>query len=236
MPKPSPLWYPTSLQEQAAWHIVFNDQAQATGLIYGLTQDEIDQIKLDKDMVVFLAAAINTLDNYDEAIRAFRKDVMESSVDGGTPTFPSNISFTATVGVPRGIWERVIKYADRIKASSGYTIAVGESYGIVPSTPTPISPTLVQPEVQLTAAAHGFLYSVLVSKREESDSWQIFQRNAGDGGPYQMAATGTGKSIDITYSPTDPEKPVQLEVYVQLRKNNENYGQPSEINLVTVNP
>ncbi len=39
-----------------------------------------------------------------------------------------------------------------------------------------------------------------------------------------------------TKTPSTPGNPVQLQVYVQLRKNNENYGQPSEIGLVTVNP
>ena len=65
---------------------------------------------------------------------------------------------------------------------------------------------------------------------------QVWQRNADSGGAYQLAATGTGKALDITYSPTTPGSPVQLQVYVQLRKNNENYGQPSEIGLATVNP
>lgn len=234
MPKPSPLWYPTNLQDQAAWHVVFAAQATADGTAYGLTAGEVTQIEADKDMVVSLAATMNTIDAYVDSVRAFRKDVLESPINGGTPTFPANMILTLADEVPRGIWERVIKFADRIKASAPYTISVGESYGIVPSSPDPIAPTLVQPTVDTSAALHGYLYKVLVSKREEADSWQVFARPAG-GGAWQLAATATGKIVEIIYDPGEITGSIQLEVYVQLRKNNENYGQPSEINLVTVN-
>ena len=93
----------------------------------------------------------------------------------------------------------------------------------------------MQPTIDLTAALHGYMYSVVVSRREDSDAWNVMVRHAG-GGSWQLAATGTGKSLDIVYSPTTPGDAVQLEVYVQLRRSNANYGEPSEIGLVTVNP
>ena len=169
-------------------------------------------------MVVFLAAAANTIDAYVDSVRSFRKNVMEQSVDGTTPAFPATLVITPPTAVPRGIWERVIKYADRIKASAGYTNAIGESYGIVPSSPDPIAPTLVQPDVALSAAKHDYLYTVVVSKREEADSWQLFTRPAG-GGAWQLSASATGKSVDVTYNPGTATGSIQLEVYVQLRKS-----------------
>jgi hypothetical protein len=236
MPRPSFLWYATNLQEQAAWHVVFNKQAQIDGTTYGLTSGEVDQIKSDMQMVVALAAAINALETYDGVLRAFRKGVMELAIDGTTPTWPGNLVVTSAADVPRGIWERVIDYADRIKASAGYTNAVGESYGIVGVSPSAPVPAAVKPDITLIEATHGFLYTVVVSKREDADAWQVFDRPANTGGAYRLAATGTGKSIDITYNPGTGTDPVQLEVYVQLRRNNANYGQPSEIGLVTANP
>ncbi len=235
MPRPSQLWYPTNLQDEAAWHIVFNAQAQTDGTSYGLTAAEVGQIKSDANMVVFLAAATNTIDTFVDTVRTFRKDVMELPVDGTTPSFPPTPGLSPAADVPRGIWERVTEYANRIKAAAGYTNAVGESYGIVGSKPEAPTPSLVQPEIDLSGALHGYLFSIVVSKREESDAWQVMVRPAG-GGSWELAATGTGKSLDITHTPATPGSPVQLEVYVQLRKSNENYGQPSEIGLVTVNP
>lgn len=236
MPRPSQLWYPTNLQDEAAWHIVFSDQAQIDGTSYGLTGGEVTQIQRDAAMVVFLAATANTLDTFVDTVRTFRKDVMELPVDGTTPTFPATPTITPAGDVPRGIWERVTEYANRIKASAGYTNAVGESYGIVGTKPDAPTPSLVQPEIDLSAAKHGYLFSVVVSKREESDSWQVWLRPADSVGAYELAATGTGKALDVVYSPATPGDPVQLQVYVQLRKSNANYGEPSEIGLVTVNP
>ena len=43
-------------------------------------------------------------------------------------------------------------------------------------------------------------------------------------------------SVNVVITPTTPDKPKQLQVRVQLLKNNENYGQSSDIVSVTVNP
>jgi len=236
MPRPSSLWYPTNLQDQAAWHVVFSKQADIDGTTYGLTAAEVTQIKNDKAMVVFLAEVTITLDTFVDTVRTFRKDVMELPVDGTTPTFPGTPTITPAADVPRGIWERVTEFANRIKASAGYTNAVGESYGIVGTKADAPTPGLVQPQIELAAAKHGYLFSIIVSKREESDAWQVWLRPADSGGAYDLAATGTGKALDVIYSPATPGDPVQLQVYVQLRKNNANYGEPSDIGLVTVNP
>jgi hypothetical protein len=51
-----------------------------------------------------------------------------------------------------------------------------------------------------------------------------------------VPTTATGKSVDVTYDPGQTTGPAQLDVYVQLRKNNANYGQMSDISVVTLNP
>jgi hypothetical protein len=45
-----------------------------------------------------------------------------------------------------------------------------------------------------------------------------------------------GKSCDVTLTPTTPGVPEKLQVVIQLKRNNENYGQPSDAVSVTVNP
>lgn len=56
------------------------------------------------------------------------------------------------------------------------------------------------------------------------------------GGEWTEIATGEGKSSDITITPTVPGDAEQVQIYVQLRKNNANYGQPSDPIYVTLNP
>lgn len=236
MPKPSPIWFPTNLQDQAAWMDNFNDQAQATGTTYGLTTAECDQIKDDRNMVVFLADVAVTMNSYNDYVRGFRLGVLEDAIDGTTPTFPANVGFSPPTAVPRGIWQRVIEFAARIKASAAYQPEVGEAYQIVGTSPAPISPSEVKPEILLSSAVHNYLFSIVVSRREDADDWVVFIR-AGNTSEYQQLGSYTGKSADITYNPGG-EVPgsVQCEVYVQLRRNNENYGQPSDPAFVTVNP
>lgn len=236
MPRPNPAWFPQNLQDQAAWMDNFNDQAQATGTTYGLTTPECDQIKDDRNMVVFLADVAVTLNSYNDYVRGFRNGVLEDPIDGTTPTFPANISFSPPTAVPRGIWQRVIEFANRIKASAAYQPEVGEAYQIVGGAPDPIAPGDVKPDIALSAAVHGYLFSIVVSKRYEADDWQVFVRpqNIVE---WQLQGSFTGKSADITFNPGG-EVPgaVQLEVYVQLRRNNANYGQPSDPAFVTVSP
>jgi hypothetical protein len=52
-----------------------------------------------------------------------------------------------------------------------------------------------------------------------------------------ILTTATGKSTDVVVGPTgEVPAPVQLQVRVQLRRSNQNYGEPSNIAQVTVNP
>ncbi|MBK9216155.1 MAG: hypothetical protein IPM59_11255 [Chloracidobacterium sp.] len=53
---------------------------------------------------------------------------------------------------------------------------------------------------------------------------------------WQNAGSFTGKTADITVSPINDGDPEQVEVRVQLRKNNENYANVSQTATVTVNP
>jgi hypothetical protein len=59
--------------------------------------------------------------------------------------------------------------------------------------------------------------------------------------PTYQAAVGkqetcSGKSADISITPTTPGDAEQIQVRVQLRKSNADYGQPSDPAYVTVNP
>lgn len=236
MARPSQLWYPTSLVARAAWHNVFSGQAQIDGTSHGLTAAECDQIKDDAAMVEFLKDVAGVLEAYNDNVRSYRKSVMEDPIDGTTPAFPANIGFTPPTAVPRGIWERVIEYAARIKASAGYTVAIGESYGIEGSSPAPAVPSEVKPTIVLAAAVHDYLFSIVVSGREDADAWEVWVK-PGLATEFQLVKTATGKSTDVTFNPgAEQPGPVQLEVEVRLKRNNAYYGQPSEIGRVTVNP
>ena len=60
-------------------------------------------------------------------------------------------------------------------------------------------------------------------------------RNTGTA-DWNNAGTFTGKSADLNVTPGEAAVPIQIDVRVQLRKKNANYGQLSQTATVTVNP
>ncbi len=236
MPRPSNLWFPYSLQDISGWFQNFFEQSSVSGTTYGLTLAEVQQIEDDNSVIQFMANAFVTMDAYFSNAREYRDLILELPVGQPVPPWPPNMALALPVVIPTGIYARVIDYAARIKASAAYTTAIGEAYAIVGTSPAPIAPGEVKPEISLSAAVHNYLFSIVVSNREDADAWQVWVK-PGLATEFQMVATATGKSTDVTFNPGF-EQPgsVQLMVYVQLRRNNADYGVPSEIGLVTVNP
>lgn len=107
--------------------------------------------------------------------------------------------------------------------------------GIVVPKGEGISPGSVKPTGDVSAAQNGYLFSVVVANRGESDQSEVQIRRAGSE-TWTTVKAFTGKSVDVTVSPTTPGQPEQIQVRIQLKKKNENYGQVSDAVSVTVNP
>jgi len=71
--------------------------------------------------------------------------------------------------VATGIFERTSDLIARIKVTPNYTAEIGALLGILPSQPEPIVPAEVKPSITVSAAATGYLFSVVVAERAESD-------------------------------------------------------------------
>jgi len=107
--------------------------------------------------------------------------------------------------------------------------------GILPSQADSIAPSEVKPSIETFAAQTGYQFSFVVSNRGESDMWEVLILRKGTSS-WQSVKTAVGKSVDVTLTPTAPGEAEQVQIRVQLRKNNQNYGQPSDMIYVTVNP
>ena len=233
---PSKTWFPGTLQERAAWYQNFNKQIQVIGLTLGLTQDELDQIKSDNDVIQFLANTATEQKAYDDAVRTYRKIITEGAIGDITPPFPANPAHALPVVIPTGMFERLSDiYRTRILASVDYTDEQGNLLGIIGTTPAPPDPASVKPTIEVFAAQTGYLFSVVIANRGESDTWETFILPKGSAN-WSLAKTATGKSADIVIVPAASGEPQMLQVRVQLRKNNANYGQLSDTVYVTVNP
>lgn len=239
MHQPDQRFCPTDMQGRAGWFQNYSDQMQIIGASLLFTTGELDRIKDDNTMVQFMASSMVTVDAFDLAVRNYRRDILGESIGVPTPVWPTFSglvlpSFSSPVET--GIWQRLNQDVGRIRKAPAYTTEVGGLLGIIPSSPDLPSPGDVTPEIQVSAAANGYMFGILVSKREEADQWQVWIARVGTT-DWSNVATATGKSADVTVTPTGEETgPIQLQVRVQLRRDNANYGQPSQIALVTVNP
>lgn len=239
MNRPDPRYVPTDLSGQATWFDNYNGQMQIVGASLGFASGELDRIKDDNTMVQFFGSSAASVEAYRGAMTSFRRVMLTGNIGEPNPDYPSAFAGLPlpTTGAPvdTGIWARLNKDVPRIRKAPTYTEETGALLGIIPTTPDAPLPGTVKPTASFDAAMHGYLFSTVVAGRQEADAFQVWIRREGTT-DWTLAATATGKSVDVTYDPGQTSGPVQLQVYVQLRKDNANYGQPSEISLVTVNP
>ncbi len=234
---PSSKWFPTNLAARAAWFLNFSVQFANYAAALGLGSFT-GQVGSDNDDFQSIAATRLTLRNFDSAIADFLRELTELSVGSPQPVFPSE-NFTAPPkGVAAGIFQRLDELRTLIMAQPNYTSAMGSAMGIETSGGggNGLAPEFIKPEIEVFAAATGYLYSVVTTHRHNADQWLVSVSEAGSV-DWATVITATGKSVDVTYVPEPGSTgPVQLQVRVQLRRSNANYGTPSQIALVTVNP
>lgn len=144
---------------------------------------------------------------------------------------------TLPVALPdweQGCWQRYVARSKVIRASAAYNPGIADGLGMGT---TPL-PDPGQPTGDFRPALMGgYAFAIIVEGRGRSDQWQAFVRPVGTT-EWILVKTSTEKSANCVYTPTGGtgENPVQLEGYIQLLKDDEPYGEPSELSLFTVNP
>lgn len=128
---PSSTYFPTNLQERAAWFDNFAAVIQVIGASLGLTVAEIAQIVADNAMLQFLATFDVTVSEYTGGVRSFRRVVTEGDIGEPTPVFPADLTPTVPASVPTGLFERLDGFVRRIRVAPAYTLVIGVQLGIV---------------------------------------------------------------------------------------------------------
>lgn len=230
---PSRTWFPASLADRAAWFANFAVQFLNYSGTLGLSSYD-GQVTNDNTDFQSIAETRLAAKNFDKAIADFLRDLTEGVVGSPQPVFPVE-NFTAPPrGVAAGIFQRLDELRTLIMAQATYTDVMGTAMGIVPTPPVKPIPSTVKPTVQAFGAANNNHFSIVVSNRGEATQWDVYIMRKG--GTWTKHDSYTGKSADVTVALSSPGDAEQIQVYVQLRKNNENYGQPSDPVYVTLNP
>lgn len=231
---PSGAWFPTSLPARADWFANFTTQFLIVAASLGLS-GKTGQVQKDNEVMQFIAAAFLQVKAFDDAMREYRKIITEAAIGAVTPTIPDVPALVLPAAVNAGIFQRLVELRTQIMATDGYTDAIGALLGILPQTPDPIAPADVKLGINVHEAAFGYVFTVVASNRAEATAWDVYAIRKGAAGPEKLG-TFTGKSADIVWIPTTPGLAEQFQCFIQGRKSNQNYGQPSDIVKVTANP
>lgn len=231
---PSQKWFPTNLPARAAWFQNFSTQFGISAASLGFSPTDVTSVGNDNQVMQFLAQTSVDLKAYEKSAKEYLEIITESEIGKPTPEFPADPNFALPVVVKTGIFERLVDLVNRIKVAPNYTDQIGASLGIVPTETGSVTPDNVKPVIEAFAALEGYEFSIVVSNRAKADQWLVAILREG-ATKWQNIKAATGKSVDVEVQPTQEGKPERLQVRVQLIKNNEDYGQPSDPTFVTIN-
>ncbi len=130
---PNNRYFPTSLQERAAWCANFAAQFADNATSLGFTAGDATANTADCTLVVNVAAIVVQLDAYAAAVRQFRLIVTESAIGDPTPAFPDAPSYSSPSGPATGVFERIDNLVKRIRVAPAYTNEIGALLGILPT-------------------------------------------------------------------------------------------------------
>ncbi|HEX8371026.1 MAG TPA: hypothetical protein VF604_20950 [Pyrinomonadaceae bacterium] len=133
-----------------------------------------------------------------------------------------------------GVEKRSRERDQRFRRSQTINEAARLALDLVDEPPN-ISQDAVKPTVEAFPAAGNYELAAVIANRGDSDMSDVQIRRKGSE-KWVAVKSGTGKSINVIIEPTAEGQPEQLQIRVQLKRKNENYGQPSDPVYVTVNP
>ena len=231
---PSSRWFPSSIAERAVWYQNFAAQFAAVGTSLGFTAVEIGGVEKDNDVYQFVADIFDQIKAFESAVRQYRIIITEEPIGQPTPQFPANPAFTLPVAIDTGMFDRLNKLVDRIRAAPAYTDEIGALLGILPKQPENITPEELKPVIKVSDSFANYKFTLNVTRMgQESFKVQIRRSNSET---WTDAGFGTSSPMDVTVTPTTPAEPERIQVRVILMSKNQPVGQPSDAVYVTVNP
>ncbi len=232
---PSRSWFPQSLPARAEWFQNFATNFATVAIQLGFTNADIQSVNNDNAMIQFLADADTQKDAWGASVTQFIRIITQGNIGEPTPTFSAPPNLSNPGSSETGIFERLNKLRSKIFLANGYTDEIGALLKILPKSSDSVVPAQVKLTLQGFPATSNAVFSAVVGNRENSDAWDVYVLRKG-ANSWEFVGRYNGKSADVQVTLTTPGQPEQLQVRVQGRKNNQNYGQPSDAIELTLNP
>jgi hypothetical protein len=202
----------------------------------GFSNDKVTECEQDHANLSTALENVGIADADKQSVTKVKNAVYNGNPNESIQPYPSfNLTSLPFPDVKAGVLSRYNNRKASAKLAAGYTLQIGTAMGYADAPSEPVSPSDVKPSIQAFAAMVGYLFSLIVTGRAEATMWEVqIQRKGSD--TWQTIMSATGKSADITITPTTPGQAEQILVRIILKKNNQVYGQPSDPVYVTLNP
>ncbi len=170
-------WYPVQLAERLPWHRNFATQATATGGKFGLTADQVTQIRIDEAEIGIVASYVDSVSTFSKAVKSYESIVLEGNMNAEMPTVPTPPeAIVVALNALPGIMDRTLILGGILKASPEFTPEIAQHYGVFGSeTPPPGTPSLEievlwQSEIRLILTKCGYAV-IAIDSRNEAGEW-----------------------------------------------------------------
>jgi hypothetical protein len=203
------------------------------GTDVGATAGEIADIANDLANLIYAQEQAEIVDGGKKTFFQIKQALFNGDDKVVIPEYPPIPPATLPNAAKGGAYQRYIDRGKRWKTFPTWTQEINTALGYDGSAPKP-DPSEVKPTIELTAAASNYHFSIVVSGRGEANMWDVYILRKG--GVWTKVESASGKSADIHISPLSDGDAEQIQVRVQLRKNNADYGQVSDPAYVTLNP
>ena len=201
----------------------------------GATAAQITAVGQERLLLLYVVDFTEIVDNNKLGCTQIKQAIFNGDPNVAVSDFPVFLVANPPFPLIGGLKTLANKRRDLWRAAPGYTNEIGLLLGIGQSQKPSAPVGGYKPTVEVFGAQSGNMFSVVVGNRGDAVMWNVLAKEINDPA-YAIVASGEGKSMDVTYPASTPSAPRQLQVRIQLKKANENYGQMSDIVLVTVNP
>ena len=228
-------WYAQGLNALLAWWANFITRRPEFEVKYPILATKEAELNAAGAWIAYWVAQRNSFTDASQQFTGYF-----NTIAGNNPSADPPKSFNwALSGVPPaeptpGIEFLIRDVRREVVGLTNYAKADGEALGFESIASEGLNEATLKPSIQAFAAADKHHFSLVVGDREGITMWDVYILRSG--GSWTKVETCSGKSADITVSLTEPGKAEQIQVRVQLRKNNADIGQVSNPVYVTLNP
>jgi hypothetical protein len=198
------------------------------------TAADIASIQEDFANLEWILGFVLLVDEYRSTVYGIKKKFVRGELNAPLGAFADAPDASSPSALKAGVEKRSRERDQRFLRSSTINEAARVALDLVDE-PASVSPDSVKPTAEVFAAAGGYEFGLVIANRADSDMYDVQARRKGSE-VWKTVKSATGKTANVIIEPTAPGQPEQLQIRVQLKRKNANYGQPSDPVYVTVNP